>query len=479
MKTKTCLAILALLLSCGIVSAAYTSPGWSYGYELGLARGDNAGSAENFGPLVGGHVQLEIFKFLFLRVGAGYTQLHASQTYKTQTIKADYRFIFEPYRQGRVSPFIYVGNGASKELSDSQADVIPLTPMGIGMHTMIKPGMQLEVSTGYNLANSDILDGRMRADDDKNRFTGRKQDGFFNLSVGLSFSNPGSKPAPKPAPPVTYVKPTPVPTPPPPPAPKPVPVPVPEPVKVVPVPTVDPNTIDTDGDGLMDVDEINKYKTDPKKVDTDGDGLNDYVEVMQYKTNPLNPDTDGDGLNDYVEVMQYKTDPLNPDTDGEGLNDYVEVMQYKTNPLLADTDKGSVDDATEVRENKNPLDPKDDVLDLKKGASFSLEGVLFETGKATLLPVSITILEKAYTALAANPEVKIIIIGHTDNVGTDANNQSLSQRRADSVKNWLVTKGIDTNRIKTLGKGESEPRATNDTAAGRTLNRRIEFRIED
>ncbi len=477
MKTKTCLAILALLLSCGIVSAAYTSPGWSYGYELGLARGDNAGSAENFGPLIGGHVQLEIFKFLSLRIGAGYTQLHASQTYKTQTIKADYRFIFEPYKKGKVSPFIYVGNGASKELRDADADVIPLTPMGIGFHTEIKKGMKLEVSTGYNLANSDILDSRMRADDDENRFTGRKQDGFFNLSIGLSLSDSGPKPAPKPAP-VTYVKPTPVPTFPPPPAPKPIPTPIPEPVKVVPVPTVDPNTIDSDGDGLTDVEEINNYKTDPKNPDSDGEGLNDYVEVMRYKTNPLNPDTDGEGLNDYVEVMQYKTNPLNPDTDGEGLNDYVEVMQYKTDPLLADTDKGSVDDATEVKEDKNPLDPKDDVLDLTVGASFSLEGVLFETGKATLLPVSIEILEKAYTALAANPTVNIMIIGHTDNVGTDTSNQSLSQRRADAVKTWLVTKGINANRIKTLGKGESEPRATNDTAAGRTLNRRIEFQVE-
>ncbi len=154
------------------------------------------------------------------------------------------------------------------------------------------------------------------------------------------------------------------------------------------------------------------------------------------------------------------------------------MSQYKTDPLVVDTDKGSVDDATEVKENKNPLDPKDDVLNLTEGVSLTLEGVLFETGKATLLPVSIQILEKAYTALAANPDVKVVIIGHTDNVGTDVSNQSLSERRAAAVKTWLVNKGIKADRMKTLGKGETEPRATNDTPAGRTLNRRIEFQIE-
>jgi len=199
---------------------------------------------------------------------------------------------------------------------------------------------------------------------------------------------------------------------------------------------------------------------------------------MQYKTNPLNPDTDGEGLNDYVEVMQYKTNPLNPDTDGDKLTDYEEVMQYKTDPLVMDTDKGSVDDGTEVKDGKDPLDPKDDVFKLTEGSTFALEGVLFETNKATILPASSVILEQAYTALTNNPDVKVVIVGHTDSVGSETSNQSLSQRRADSVKNWLVTRGISADRMKTLGKGELSPRATNDTPAGRTLNRRIEFEVE-
>jgi len=538
MKAKTLIVILMMLLCYSFVSAAYTSPGWTYGFELGASRGDNAGAAENFGPLGRVHAQLDIFKFMSVRAGFGYTQLHATShsvdKYSTQTLMADYRVVLQPYRKAKFSPFVYAGVGACKDLKDNQADVIPLAPFGIGVQTKIRKGTLLEVSTGYSLTNSDMLNGKKRNTpyyDEMNTFTGKKQDGFYSFTVGLSFFNDEEEPTPEPIAPVVVVTPKPTPPPPPPVVVTPPPVIVkppvvvtPPPVVVTPPPAVDLSKLDTDGDGLNDFDEINKYKTDPKKADTDGDGLNDYAEVMTHKTNPLNPDTDGEGLNDYaevmthktnplnpdtdgenlndyVEVMQYKTNPLNPDTDGEGLNDYVEVMQYKTNPLnpdtdgdgltdyeevtqyktdplVKDTDKGSIDDGAEVKAGTNPLDPHDDVLNLTEGASFSLEGVLFETNKATILPASSVILEKAYTALAANPEVKIIIIGHTDNVGNDNSNQILSQKRADSVKAWLVAKGISADRMKTLGKGETQPRATNDTPAGRTLNRRIEFEIE-
>lgn len=450
MKTKTLIATLVLVLCFGIVNAAETSPGWSFGYELGLARGDNAGNAENLAPLVGGHIQLDLFKFLAVRINGGYTALHATQSspdgYSTNTLMADARILYQPFYSYKYSPYIYAGTGGAKELRHFNEDIIPIFPIGIGVRTTLKRGLALEVSGGYHLTNSDILDGREREDDDTNRFTDRKQDGFWGLTVGLAHSNKGPapvEPAPVvyvPAPPVVVAKPVP------PVVAKPVP-----PVEVV----VDLRKLDSDGDGLSDYDEINIYKTDPNKADTDGDGLTDYEEVMVYKTNPLNKDTDGDGLTDGEEVNRYKTDPLKKDTDG-----------------------GSVDDGTEVRENKNPLDPHDDVLDLTVGKKFALEGILFETAKATILPASATILEQAYTALAANPEVKVIISGHTDNVGSASSNQILSNKRAESVKNWLVAKGINANRIKTVGKGLTEPRATNDTPEGRALNRRIEFEVE-
>jgi outer membrane protein OmpA-like peptidoglycan-associated protein len=78
----------------------------------------------------------------------------------------------------------------------------------------------------------------------------------------------------------------------------------------------------------------------------------------------------------------------------------------------------------------------------------------------------------------ANPDATIVISGHTDNVGSDEDNRTLSQKRAQSVKDWLVEKGINAGRMKVVGKGEAEPMATNDTEEGRAQNRRMEFLVE-
>ena len=87
-------------------------------------------------------------------------------------------------------------------------------------------------------------------------------------------------------------------------------------------------------------------------------------------------------------------------------------------------------------------------------------------------------MNEAYKALISNPDVQVEISGHTDSQGSDELNQDLSLRRAQAVKNWLVQKGIASNRIKTVGKGEKEPVADNTTAEGRAANRRIEFYVE-
>src|SRR3990170_7973437 len=236
----------------------------------------------------------------------------------------------------------------------------------------------------------------------------------------------------------------------------------------------DPLKTDTDGDGLGDGDEVMKYKTDPLKADTDGDGLNDNDELMQYKTDPLKADTDGDGLKDGDEVLKYKTDPLNPDTDGDGLKDGEEVNTYKTDPLKKDTDGGTVDDGIEVKRGTNPLNADDDVV--KVGVPMVLEGVTFATNKADITPESDQILMQALKTLQTYPEISVEISGHTDNVGSNKSNQKLSQRRAESVKGWLVAKGISADRITAVGYGEESPRVANDTPENKRLNRRIEFK---
>jgi outer membrane protein OmpA-like peptidoglycan-associated protein len=240
----------------------------------------------------------------------------------------------------------------------------------------------------------------------------------------------------------------------------------------------DPNKYDTDGDGLSDYDELITYKTNPLKTDTDGDGISDSDEVKTHNTDPLKADTDDDGLNDGDEILKHKTNPLVADTDSDGLTDGAEVSKHKTNPLNADTDKGTVSDGIEVQRGTNPLDPSDDVkrkVEVETGKSFVLEGIVFETGKANILPASEETLVDAYNILKDNPEVEVQIEGHTDNVGKRQSNMKLSLERANAVKAWLVAKGINTSRLTTKAFGPDKPIADNKTVEGRQKNRRIEF----
>jgi outer membrane protein OmpA-like peptidoglycan-associated protein len=122
----------------------------------------------------------------------------------------------------------------------------------------------------------------------------------------------------------------------------------------------DPYSIDSDGDGLSDYEEIFIYKTDPLKRDTDGDGLSDYEEVRIFRTDPLRVDTDGDGLSDFDEIYFYGTNPLLADTDGDGLTDK-EELELGTDPTHIDTDRDGINDADEVRIYRtDPLKPDTD-----------------------------------------------------------------------------------------------------------------------
>ncbi len=108
--------------------------------------------------------------------------------------------------------------------------------------------------------------------------------------------------------------------------------------------------------------------------------------------------------------------------------------------------------------------------------SFAADA-FFDFDKATLKPEGKAKLDELTKQLGGiNLEV-IIAVGHTDSVGTDAYNQKLSVRRADAVKSYLVSKGVESNRVYTEGKGEKQPVASNATAEGRAKNRRVEIEV--
>lgn len=105
-----------------------------------------------------------------------------------------------------------------------------------------------------------------------------------------------------------------------------------------------------------------------------------------------------------------------------------------------------------------------------------LYGILFDTGKSDIKPESVESLKKITDYLNDNPTVKIIVVGHTDNVGTFASNMTLSKARAESIKNYLITTGkIEASRLMSEGVGPLCPVSTNSTDEGKKLNRRVEI----
>ena len=243
-----------------------------------------------------------------------------------------------------------------------------------------------------------------------------------------------------------------------------------------PPPPPPPPPADTDGDGITDdkdkcptVKGMAKYDGCPIP-DSDNDGINDEEDkcptvsgLARYQGCPI-PDTDKDGINDEEDkcptvagVARYQGCPV-PDTDGDGVNDEEDKC-----PNLAG-----------VIENKGCPAISEEV---KKKVDIAANNILFVTGSYKLVASSNKGLNEVVKIMQENPEIKLDIDGHTDNVGTDEKNQILSDNRANAVKAYLVKKGIDESRITSTGHGEMEPIADNKTAAGRQKNRRSELKL--
>lgn len=109
--------------------------------------------------------------------------------------------------------------------------------------------------------------------------------------------------------------------------------------------------------------------------------------------------------------------------------------------------------------------------------SYTLSSLEFETAKAVIRPGSYLLLDKLVEIMLQKPAMKIEIGGHTDSDGDTVSNQLLSQQRADAVKKYLISKGVDASRIASRGFGETKPVADNNTSEGKQRNRRTEVSI--
>jgi outer membrane protein OmpA-like peptidoglycan-associated protein len=125
-----------------------------------------------------------------------------------------------------------------------------------------------------------------------------------------------------------------------------------------------------------------------------------------------------------------------------------------------------------------PPAPLSIAVDLRKTNVYTFRNVNFESGRADLLAGAMPELDGLLDFLKTNPEIKVEISGHTDNVGNDETNRILSENRAEAVANYLISKGIATGRVTAKGFGESRPVSSNGSEKGRLANRRVECRIQ-
>ena len=154
----------------------------------------------------------------------------------------------------------------------------------------------------------------------------------------------------------------------------------------------------------------------------------------------------------------------------------------KNNSDIIKTDEKTTDDFIDDKDRR--IEEKDtsayvDKKTIKEIRTISLPNVQFFTNSSVLIPSSKKDLEQLGIYLLENQDVKAKIIGHTDNVGNASSNLLLSQNRAESVKTYLASLGVNSSRIKAIGKGSTEPKTPNDTEEGRLMNRRVEVELEN
>ncbi len=161
-----------------------------------------------------------------------------------------------------------------------------------------------------------------------------------------------------------------------------------------------------------------------------------------------------------------------------------EKARLESRTLEADAARNDADrakqDAEAARKQAEDLQRQVAELNAKatdRGLVVTLGDLLFETGKAELKGGAAANLGKLSAFLTQYPDRTVTIEGHTDNVGADDYNLGLSQRRANSVQQYLLAQGVAASRLSSTGKGENYPVASNDSASGRQMNRRVEVII--
>lgn len=398
----------------------------------------DAGVSPHSSPIAGVRVGFQANAHLALELGAGFIPYSGDGGADGLAVVYRGDVLIHPL-DGDWSPYVALGAGLYQGASgDFGADADWEIHWGLGLRGMLTRWLALRVEARHNLTDS-------------------YEDGLAHLievTAGLDFFVWNAKPGPPP---------------------------------------------DTDRDGVADVDDacptVAGARTARGCPDFDQDTVTDADDKCPNDPGPkMNggcPDSDGDGLADDLDRCPNEAGPTTydgcppppPDSDGDGLRDPDDACPEEAGPKEAlgcpDRDGDGILD----RDDKCPDVPgvvsEDGCLPqvIAKKFSGAIKGIYFGSGSAKIQRRSFKLLDEAAKVLGQYDTLRVEISGHTDNQGDDARNMTLSQARADAVRQYLVDKGVAAERVVAIGFGETQPVASNKTGKGRAQNRRIEFRI--
>jgi OOP family OmpA-OmpF porin len=259
---------------------------------------------------------------------------------------------------------------------------------------------------------------------------------------------------------------------------------------------------DTDGDGVYDKDDacpdvpgLEAFNGCP---DSDNDGIEDSKDDCPNQAGLAEfngcPDGDSDGIADKDDacptVAGLKALAGCPDADADGVADKDDSCPNEKGPSankgcpwpdtdgdgILDKDDKCPNEAGTVANNGCPeVMPTPEVV---KALNTYARSILFETGKASFQKETDNILQAMVVIFKEYPQADFAIEGHTDSVGSKSTNEALSGRRANAVRDYLITKGINADRLTANGFGEEFPIASNKTRNGRKENRRVEVKLK-
>ena len=485
MKKRFLVSILMLFVTT--VQAQNKENDLSIGLQFGTIEyaGEFQQEIFSFKPGIHPSVGLNIAKYynpsFDFRANLRYGMIDGGNMFSTTifdiNVLVDYKFAngYILKENSIIAPYLFLGIGDAitkltpKNGPTEEAFTTFNFPLGAGLKFNVTPKFSVSLESQYNYAFSDDLDGNI---------SGKYDDSFLYNSIGLHYNFSMGK--------------------------------------------------DTDGDGVKDKND--KCPNTPKNVkvdangcaiDTDKDGIADYLDtcpkvagVKMFSGCPDSdndgikdsedecpnlagvksangcPDADGDGIKDSKDACPKVAglDKYNgcPDTDGDGIIDSKDACpkvagldKYNGCP---DTDGDGITDAKDkcptikgVASNNGCPENKQATKDVFKKA---LKGIKFQSGRDIIKSSSFRILNNVASIMKENPTYKLDINGHTDSSGDDAKNMTLSKKRAEAVKMYLVKKGISNDRLKSFGFGETKPKADNTTSVGRAENRRVEFVVK-